>query len=353
MIVHAPFPVVGRRILLLADGAFSPVEAKTAACVAMYYPQDVVAVLDRSRAGKRVSDVLGYGGDAPVVATIDEALARAPQVAVVGTAPRGGILDDALADTIAACLRAGVDVASGLHAMVASEPRLAEAAAVGGARIWDVRAVPETRHVSTGIGCQTGATVVLTVGSDCNVGKMTATVEMFRAAGARGVRAAWAATGQTGIILRGRGIAVDRVVSDFVGGAAEALVNAEGDGADVVFVEGQGAITHPGYAGVTLALMYGAMPDALVLVHAADRDRFKRLEFPIPPLPGLIDLYESLMRPYKDCRVAGIALNTYGLSASESRRAVSETEALTRRPTIDVVRSGADRILDAIDGGKE
>lgn len=345
---HAPFRIAGRRTLLLAEGSFCAAEGKTAVCIAMYRPGDVVAVLDSTRAGVRVRDLLGFGGDAPVVATVDEALALKPEVAVVGTAPVGGALGAALHAQLARCLEAGVDVVSGMHAFVADDRDLAALAASSRARIWDVRRVEGDAPVSDGRGCTTGASVVLTVGTDCGVGKMTVTVELDRAAVAAGARAAWAATGQTGIILRGRGIAVDRVVADFIGGAAQELVNAEGRDADVVFVEGQGSITHPGYAGVTLGLMYGAMPDAMVLVHDATRRKYKRLDAPLPSLQEAVALYESLMRPWKPARVAAVALNTSALSERDARRAVAAASEETGLPATDAVRFGCAGILPAV-----
>ena len=348
MIVHAPFPIRGRRLLLLAEGSFCAADAKTAVCLAMYRPDDVVAVLDSTRAGRCVDEVLGFGGDAPIVASIDDALRERPEIAVVGTAPIGGGLVEPDRSLVARCLEAGLDVVSGMHAFVGDDPGLAALAAAKGARIWDVRRVAETRVVSDGRGCRTGASVVLTVGSDCGVGKMTTTVELERAAARAGMRAAWAATGQTGMILRERGVAVDRVVADFVGGAAEALVNLEGHGAEIVFVEGQGSITHPGYAGVTLGLMYGCMPDALVLVHEPGRPHYKRLGHDLPGLRDLIALYESLMRPWKPARVVALALNTAALSQPDARAAIEAAERGTGLPAADAVRDGCTRILPAI-----
>jgi len=180
------------------------------------------------------------------------------------------------------------------------------------------------------------------------VGKMTVTVELDRAARADGVRSAWAAPGQTGIILRGRGVPVDRVVADFVGGEIEALVNQEARDAEVVFVEGQGAITHPGYAGVALGILYGAMPDAMVLVHAAGRARYKRFDSQIPPLKELVDIHESLMRPYKRSRVVAIALDTSRLGVGDAKRAVGDVEEETGLPAGDVIRSGAAALWAAV-----
>jgi uncharacterized NAD-dependent epimerase/dehydratase family protein len=295
-----------------------------------------------------VRDVLGVDCDAPVLATIEEALRARPEVAVVGVAPTGGVLDGLDRAAIAQCLRAGVDVVSGLHAFLDDDPELRALARASGARLWDVRRVPEARLVSGGAGCRTGARVVLTVGSDCGAGKMTVALELERAAKSRGLRSSWAATGQTGIILRGRGVPVDRVVADFVGGATEALVNLEGEGAEVVFVEGQGALMHPGYGAVMLGLLYGSMPDAMVLVHVPGRTHYKRLTIPIPPLAEIIAGYEAMMRPYKRSRVVALALNTSALGPSGARLALAAARDETGLPAADVVRFGAGAVLDAL-----
>jgi uncharacterized NAD-dependent epimerase/dehydratase family protein len=347
-VVTAPFPVAGRRLLLLADRRFSPADAKTAVCLAMYLGRDVVAVLDSTRAGRTVREVLGLDCDAPVVAGVGDALCLRPEVAVLGVAPTGGGLDAEDRETVGRCLDAGVDVVSGLHALLQDDPGLVARAAAAGARIWDARDVPEVRVVSSGRGCTTGARVVVTIGSDCGAGKMTVALELERAARRAGIRAAWAATGQTGIILRGRGVPVDRVISDFVGGATEALVNAEGNGADVVFVEGQGALMHPGYGAVMLGILYGAMPDAMVLVHVPGRTRYRRFEAAIPPLREIIDAYEAVMRPHRHSRVIAVALNTAAMAEHEARRAVAEAEAETGLVATDVVRFGPDVIVDAL-----
>jgi uncharacterized NAD-dependent epimerase/dehydratase family protein len=348
MLTYAPFRIKSRRTLLLADGLFSPAEAKTAVCFLMYRAADAVAVLDPRQAGKTAGEVVGFGGDVPVVGSVGEALALRPEIAIVGTAPRGGVLETDLRASILACLRARVDVVSGLHDFLADDEECRRTAAESGAGIWDVRRVSPDQKVSTGAGCTTGARTLLLVGTDCNVGKMTVTVELHSAAVARGVKAAWAATGQTGIILRERGIAVDRVVADFIGGAAEELVNEEGAGKDLVFVEGQGAIIHPGYAGVTLGLMYGVMPDCMILVHSVDREALKRLETPVRPLPELIDLHQHLLAPFKVSPVVGVALNTSSVGEAGARAALRRVQDETGLPAADVVRFGCTPILEAV-----
>jgi uncharacterized NAD-dependent epimerase/dehydratase family protein len=185
-------------------------------------------------------------------------------------------------------------------------------------------------------------------GSDCNVGKMTAALELFNEATHRSLNVAWAATGQTGMMLRERGIAIDRVVADFIGGAGEALVNYEGKEKDLVFVEGQGSIIHEGYAGVALGLMFGVMPDCIVLVHAATRTKIGHSDADMPPLADLIALHESLLRPFKEAPVVAIALNTAGLDKQAARDMIERTAAATGLPTADPVRDGAAVILGAV-----
>jgi len=348
MLTEAPFPIKGRRALLLANRSFSPLWAKTAVCFLMYRSSDAVAVLDCEQAGKTAQEILGFGGEVPVVGTVEDALALGPQIAIVGTAPMGGGLDGTLRDEVLACLHAGVDVVSGLHVFLADDIECRVAMASSGAKVWDVRRVYGEFPVSTGNGCSTGAKSVAVVGTDCNVGKMTVALELCRAVAERGVAASWAATGQTGMLLRERGICIDRVVSDFVGGATEELINAESVGQDIVFLEGQGAIVHPGYAGVTLGMLFGAMPDCMVLAHVAGRDKLKRLETPIRPLPELIKLHEKLMAPFKPSRVAGVTLNTSGLSESQARAEIARVEKETGLPAADVVRFGCGPLLDAI-----
>lgn len=348
MLTTAPFPIRGRKALLLANRLFSPVWAKTAVCFLMYRAEDAVAILDSDQVGKTADDVLGFGGGVPVVGAVEEGLALGAEIAIVGTAPMGGGLEGEIREEVLACLRAGLDVVSGLHAFLNDDLECRVAKAATGAKIWDVRRVEGPFRVSTGEGCKTGAKSVLVVGSDCNVGKMTVAVELHQAAEAAGVSSAWAATGQTGMILRERGICVDRVVSDFVGGAAEELVNAESVGRDLVLVEGQGAVVHPGYAGVALGLLYGVMPDCMVLAHVAGRDKLKRLETPILPLEELVDLHERLMAPFKRSPVVGVSLNTAGLDEGQARAELERAGDQTGLPATDVVRFGCRPIVEAI-----
>ena len=251
--------------LILADGDFSPMTSKTANSVIRYLPDRVVGVVDRVSAGKTVQEVLGFGGAIPVVGSMREGLARKPDVVLIGIAPAGGRLPEEWRAWLGEALDAGCDLWSGLHTFLQDDPVLAEKARAKGRTILDVRKPPANLPVAMGLAREVDALVVLTVGTDCNVGKMTAQLQLVKGLNDRGLKTRFVATGQTGIFIEGWGTGVDAVVADFIAGAAEELVLKAAQGADVVLVEGQGSINHPGYSGVTLGLLHGSCPDALIL----------------------------------------------------------------------------------------
>jgi uncharacterized NAD-dependent epimerase/dehydratase family protein len=191
---------------------------------------------------------------------------------------------------------------------------------------------------------------VLTVGSDCAIGKKTVAVELEREARRRGLKSVFVPTGQTGIAIAGWGIAVDAVVSDFLAGAAERLVvEGAARGGKLLFVEGQGSLVHPAYSGVTLGLVHGAVPHAYVLCHKAGATVVEGYpDHPLPELPDLVALYERSSLPARPATVAAIALNTADLSEEDARRAVDETRAETGLPADDPVRFGAGPLLEAV-----
>ncbi len=202
----------------------------------------------------------------------------------------------------------------------------------------------------TGANLELPVRTVLTVGSECAIGKMTVSLELERAARARGLAARFVPTGQTGIAIAGWGIAVDAVVSDFLAGAAERLV-VEGHerGGELLFVEGQGALLHPAYSGVTLGLVHGSAPHAFVLCHLAGQTEIEGYAgHAIPPLPALVELHERIALPARPAKVAAIALNTRLLDEAQAREAVAAAAAETGLPADDPVRFGAERLLDGV-----
>jgi uncharacterized NAD-dependent epimerase/dehydratase family protein len=238
---------------------------------------------------------------------------------------------------------------SGLHYFLADDPVLAGAADEGGARIVDLRRPPADLVVSAGRVRDVAATVILTVGSDCNIGKMTTQLQLRDALRARGERVAFAATGQTGILVEGWGIGVDAVVADFIGGAAERLTLQGAEQGDVVLVEGQGSIIHPSYSGVTYGLLHGSLPHAMILCHQPSRTAIAKQEWvPIPSLQELVTLHERVAAPLRAAPVIAIALNTFDLTDEEARAAIARAEAETGLPATDPVRYDPAPLVDAI-----
>jgi len=348
-----------RRYLILAPHVFATRAAKTAHGVIAYSSDVTVAVVDPSNTGRTVRDVLPHlDCDAPIVASVEAGLAYKPTSLLVGIAPAGGALPPEFRLEIAAALRAGLEIVSGLHTILGDDAEFAELAKAHDSRIWDLR-LPPAAPLFSGAAYDIEATIVLTVGSDCAVGKMTASLELARAANERGTRAVFVPTGQTGIVIAGWGTSVDRVVCDFAPGAAEQLVlegerranDAAGGASDalaLLVVEGQGAINHPAYAPVTLALLYGSAPDALVLVHIPSRSAIDGYDVPLLGYRELIRTYEALCAGVKPARVVAIALNTRELTDVAARAAIADATAQTGLPCDDVVRFGPFALYDAI-----
>jgi len=345
------------RYLILADGDFGPMTSKTANAIVRYQPERVVAVLDRRLAGRTVQDVLGFGGAIPVVGSIRDGLALRPNAVLIGIAPVGGRLPDEWRAWLGEALDAGCDLVSGLHTFLSDDPVLAEKARKAGRRILDLRRPPADLPVASGQAKHLDAYVVLTVGTDCNVGKMTAQLELTRALNARGVRTRFVPTGQTGIMLEGWGIGVDAVVADFIAGAAERITVEGGRDADVVLVEGQGSINHPGYSGVTLGLLHGCCPDGLILCHQASReyigDYREEPWLKIPPLGDYIHAYETIGSLVHPTRVLGICLNTYDLLVDAAVRACEEAARETGLPATDPVRFDPAPLVEAVLHGRD
>ncbi|MEA2718794.1 MAG: hypothetical protein QOJ39_658 [Candidatus Eremiobacteraeota bacterium] len=334
---------------MLAPHAFTSRAAKMAHGVIAYSSDTVVGVIDPDHAGKRVRDVLPYlSSEAPIVASVDEGLLLAPTALLVGIAPAGGKLPDDFREAIRAALRARLEIVSGLHVMLNDDDEFAALAREHDTRIWDLR-LPPAAPLFSGAAWDVTAKIVLTVGSDAAVGKMTASLELTRAALDRGVDAAFVPTGQIGIAIAGWGTAIDRVVADFAPGAAEQLVlEGERRARDVLFLEGQGGINNPAFAPVTLALLYGGAPDALVLVHSVSRERIEDYDIPVLSYRALIRTYEGLCGTVKPARVVGVALNTRDCSADEARAHIERARAETGLPCDDVVRNGPHALYDAI-----
>jgi uncharacterized NAD-dependent epimerase/dehydratase family protein len=332
------------RLLLLAEGfSGDPHYGKTMHGVLRYRRQDVVAILDSTRAGEAQDGV-------PIVGTVDDALRFGPTTALVGVATQGGRFPPAWRALLTSAISKGLDVENGLHQFIADDEELAPLARRHEVELRDLRRPPPDLSTPTGANMDVPAQIVLTVGSDCAIGKMTVSLELDRAARERGLASVFVPTGQTGIAIAGWGIAVDAVVSDFLAGAAERLVvEAHERGGELLWVEGQGSIVHPAYSGVTYGLLHGSVPHALVLCHQAGTTEVEGFPgHPLPPLPDLVRLHETVSLPARPAKVAAIALNTRLLDATGARTAVAEAEAETGLTADDPIRFGPERLLDAV-----
>ena len=347
----SPVLPLGKRVAILAEGRFEPHYGKTAMGVIRYGRDEVVAVIDSTHAPGDVGDVVGVGRGIPIVASLGEALAHDPSALLIGVAPAGGDIPTEWRPVLAQALASGLDLVSGLHVFFGDDPELAGVAARHGRRIYDVRRPPDGIGVAMGVRHRSGTKTVLTVGTDCAVGKMSVALELRAAAARRQIAAGFVPTGQTGIMIEGWGITVDRVIGDFMAGAVEAMTLHALDSSHLVFVEGQGSLAHPAYSGVTLALLHGARPEGLILCHDLSRTETDLWHSPIPHGAGLrdyIELHERMAGLLYPATVIGIAVNTSALPDADARRALAATEEATAVVADDPVRYGADRLLDAV-----
>ena len=343
-----------RRLAILAEGAFEWHYGKTATGVIRYGKDTVVAVIDSTKAGQDVSQALGaaIGKGIPVVSDINEALKYQPDALLIGIAPMGGALPVAWRWQLLTAIEAGLDIISGLHFFIAEDEELRSAAEKHGVTIWDVRRPPEQNRVAQFIPHRPGSYTILMVGSDCATGKMSTALEMDQEASSRGINSAFVATGQTGIMISGNGLPVDRIISDFVAGMVEEMVLDFTNKYDWVFVEGQGALNHPGYSPVTLGLIHGSMPDAMIFCHKAGETAIEGYTYcPLPSLKRMIAINEdtvSWVRPERPCKVVGLSIMTIGLSEQEAWDVLKQAEDETGLPATDVVRFGAGVLVDAL-----
>jgi uncharacterized NAD-dependent epimerase/dehydratase family protein len=334
-----------RRLIILTEGHTEPITGKTASCVLRYRPEEVVALLDSTQAGRTTQELLEVGGDTPIVARLEEA--PAANTLMIGIAPSGGRVPPAWRAIILAAISRGMDVVSGLHEFIGDDKEFAAAAERSGSTITDIRKNNEW-DVAHRKGLREECLRIHTVGQDCCVGKMLVAVELTRALNAEGHDAKFIATGQTGIMIEGDGVPIDRVVSDFVNGAIEKQVLAH-QHHEILVVEGQGSLAHPKYSAVTLGLLHGCAPHGMILCYEAGRVGVHGMEyFPLRPLALLRDVYETMANLISPSRMIGVAINSRRLNdkqAADERKRVSGELGL---PACDVLRDGPDELLQAI-----
>lgn len=321
------------------EGAVRHYGGKMGVGVLRYSPNPIACVVDTETAGGGTRDVIGVERDAPIVATVDEALALGARVLILGIAPAGGLIPPEWLPAIDRAVAGGMTVVNGLHDLLA--PRY------GKDKVWDVRIEPEGLKPGTGAAAGLNNKRVLMVGTDMAVGKMTAGLELWKALGPK---AAFVATGQIGITVTGAGVPLDAIRLDFSAGAIEREVMRQAE-AEVVVVEGQGSIVHPG-STATLALLRGCMPTHLVLCARAGQTHLSNVPVEIPSLARIKALYEAIAEgcgAFPKPTTVGVALNTFHMEDdAEARAACDAVERELGLPCDDPVRHGAGRLAVAI-----
>lgn len=333
-----------RAIAVLTSGYANAFLAKTAMSLLRYRPDEIVCVIDDQTDCRTAGELLGFGGEIPVCPD----LATAPKADSVylGIAPPGGKLPSEWRPFLLDALRRRMDVVSGLHDFLGDDPELVAEAARSGSQLIDVRRT-DFKETATARTFPPTCKRILTVGQDCSVGKMVAALEVTRGLKERGQDAVFAATGQTGIMIAGTGVPIDRVIADFVNGAAEQLV-AGLESHDWVLVEGQGSLSHPAYSAVTLGLLHGVAPDALIYCYEAGRNVVKGFnDFPLPTMRQQWDVYLANANLRHPCQMIGIAVNTRYLDADSARRELDRVEEAFGVPACDVYREGPAKLVDA------
>lgn len=330
--------LIKKPYLLFLGDAPDQLAAKTAAGVAYWCPADCVGQ-------RRLPDCQADVGLPDI--TIQEGAGRGARTLIIGVANRGGIFADTWIGELLQALEAGMDLANGLHTRLTGMPELSEAAARMGRQLFDVRHPNGSFEV--GSGKKRSGKRLLTVGTDCSVGKMYTALAIERELRDRGMKTDFRATGQTGILIAGSGVSVDAVVADFIAGAVEAL-SPDNDPEHWDVIEGQGSLFHPSFAGVSLGLLHGAQPDALVMCHEPTRSHMRGVPgYPLPDLADCIAANEAsarLTNPQASC--VGISINTAQLTAAEAELLLRETEDRLGLPCVDAVRTGIAPLVDRL-----
>ncbi|MGD1807619.1 DUF1611 domain-containing protein [Dapis sp. BLCC M126] len=343
------------KIAILLHNGIQGLHGKTGLSLLRYSQAEIVAVIDSQSAGKSLPELTKIHRDIPIVASVAEAIAFHPEILVIGIAPSGGALPDECFGEIKAAVASGLSVVNGLHTPLAHHPDILPLLRHT-QWIWDVRQEPEGLTIGSGKARTLSCRRVLTVGTDMAIGKMSTSLELNTTAQHRGLNSKFLATGQAGLMIAGDGIALDAVRVDFAAGAVEQIIMEFGNTHDLLIVEGQGSLLHPG-STATLPLLRGIQPTDLILVHRANQTHIRNHpQILIPPLPIVVQLYEMVAGmggALQPARVRGIAMNTFHLDEVAAKKAINQVETETALPCTDPVRFGADLLLDAVMSIKE
>lgn len=342
--------VGGDRLVILTEGRSDPLSAKTANVLLRYRGDDVLALLDSTQVGRTAGELVGAGGDTPIVGSLDDARSSdglLPDTLVIGIAPAGGKIPSEWRPTLLDAINRGMSIVSGLHEFLSDDEVISAAAKEKGVGLFDVRKNHE-RDVATRLNLDEKGTRILTIGQDCSVGKMLTALELARGLQSKGHDAKFVATGQTGIMVEGDGLPIDCVVSDFVNGAVENLWRSNQHHELMIF-EGQATITHPRFSAVSTGLLHGCNPHGMIMCYEAGRETIRGMDhLPLPSLKSVIEAYEHLAAFGHPAKVIGISMNSRRLDDAEADR---ERERVAKEfgvPVADPIRHGPGVLIEAI-----
>jgi len=336
-----------QRIVILAEKQLGLVTSKMGNGVIRFAQEKVVAVIDSSHAGKKVSEVLGIGGDIPIHATLEETLKYDPNILLIGISPIGGKFPSEWFSLIIHALQSKINIVSGLHEFLSDIPEFQLLAKKYEVKIQDLRKYTGKDYIAKGLSRKFRSKIILTVGTHGNAGKMTTTILMVKELQNRNRSADWYATGQIGVFLKGKGLPLDALKGDFISGTLEnELAQIDGN-YEFLFVEGQGSLFHLAYSPVTLGIMHGCLPDAMILSHRTDVG-INDYGINTDNLLAAIEINTKVASIAKPSKITGISLNTYNLSEEKARRLIAEVEKTTGLPATDPARYGSDVLVDSL-----
>ncbi len=336
------------KVIIYAQDSFAVESAKTGVGFIRYGICEAVGIVDRKLAGKTAKDIIFDLPAIPIFESIESAKSKIPDsdVLLIGIAPAGGKFPTEWISDIKKAINLNLNIINGLHDFLENIPEIKELANKQKIFVWDVRKFQGDLVVANARLLDLPMQIVLTVGTDAAVGKMTVSLELTKAARKNNFQAEFVATGQTGMMISGDGIPIDAIIGDFMAGAIEQqLLKVTKKKCDLAFVEGQGSILHPAWSGVTLALYHGSLPHKLILCHKVGNKYLKNTKVEIKSLNQFIKVYESVSLPLRKAKVVSIALNTYGLTNEQANDAIKKAEDETGLPVDDVVRNSGEKLF--------
>ena len=307
-----------------------------------------MAILDNTKVGITSEDELGYGGDIPVLDNFESAANLSPDTLVIGSASQGGFISDEYRAEVIKAIKAGCDIISGMHQFINDDEEFVKLAEKHHVTLTDLRRPSETPNFPKGSWHDRKIPVLLIVGTDCDTGKMTTAWEVSERLKDKGRKVEFIGTGQTGILLSGSGVPIDAVKADFMAGEIEYVIDQVPNDTELIIVEGQGALTNQYYAGVTLGLLHGAMPDYMLMTHDPARD-LDVTDYPMSSMKHVMDMHVDLMKNFKDSKFIGINLLTFKFSDEKAKKEIDRVREKYGMATTDLIRYGSKGLIESIE----